>query len=106
VPNDALRLYVFCTEFRETEMEEVHKMIENYGFSIYDSYEGMSGEITYLTQAFSSNEENLNVVDQLESEFRSEFPEREVERDKKNVSRQAPGIDGVSYVTGITIHPN
>jgi hypothetical protein len=103
--SDAIRLYIYCIEFSEPEMEEAYELIENHGFSIYDSYEGFEGEITYLTQAFSPNEENLAEVDRLESIFRSQCTEREIERDEKNGSQQAPGIQGVSYVTGITIKP-
>lgn len=106
MPNDALRLYVYCMDFSEASMKDVQQTVEDYRFSIYDSYEGYTGEITYLTQAFSSSQENLKRVDQLESELRSEFADREIERDEKNVSQQAPGIEGVSYVTGITIHPS
>lgn len=103
MPNDALRLYVYCVGFDKNEMDDVYDTIERYGFSIYDSYDGFEGEVTYLTQAFSPKEAHIRIVDELEADLRDRYPDSAVDRDEKNVSQQAPGIEGVSYVTGITV---
>jgi len=100
--HESFRVYVNCHKLDGPDEDAVLRLLEEHGVGVATNNE-FDGEVIYTSDALSDTPENRDVVDRLEADIREAVDEDEIKRDKKNMSPQAPGIDGVSYVTGIIV---
>lgn len=100
--HDSFRVYVYIKKVGESKQNNVRSLLAENGIDIYYKYD-FDGETTYVSERLTDSAQNRDRIDGLESGIRAQFDDRAVKRDKRNASPGAPGIEGVSYVTGIVI---
>lgn len=98
----SFRVYVYSKKVDRTKLKKVRSMLAEKGIDIYYKYD-FDGEVTYVSERLDDSPRNHERIDSVESGIRAQFDDRAVKRDKRNASPGAPGIDGVSYVTGIVV---
>lgn len=99
---DSFRAYVYIKKVNESKRDAVRNSIAEHDIDVYYKYD-FDGETTYISEPFIDSTRTRELIDDLESDIRDQFDDRAVKRDERNTSPGAPGIDGVSYVTGIII---
>lgn len=100
--NESFRVYANCHKLDRSDEDAVRRLFEEHSVGVAPVNE-FDGEVIYTSDALSDTPENHDLVDRLEADIREAVDEDEIKRDKKNMSPQAPGIEGVSYVTGIIV---
>jgi len=100
--NESFRVYVNCHKLNGSDEDAVRRLLQEHSLGAATDNE-FDGEVIYTSDALPDTPENHDVVDRLEADIREAVDEDEIKRDNKNMSPQAPGIDGVSYVTGIIV---
>lgn len=100
--SESFRLYVTCNRLDRADQDAVRRLLDEHGVDVVETHE-FNREITYVSEEFADVATNRELVEALTSEVREAVAEDDVMRDKKNTSPQAPGIEGVSYVSGIII---
>lgn len=100
--NQSFRVYVNCNRLNGSDRDSVRRLLEEHGVGI-DSTHQFDGEVMYTSRELSDTPEHHDLVDRLEADIRDTVDEDDIKRDKKNMSPRAPGIEGVTYVTGIII---
>lgn len=99
---DSFRSYVYIKKVSESKRNTVRDTIAEHGIDVHYKYD-FDGETTYISEPFIDSTRTRGLIDDLESDIRAQFDDRPVKRDERNASPGAPGIEGVSYVTGIII---
>lgn len=100
--SESFSLYVTCNRLDRRDEDAVRRLLDEHGVDVVETHE-FNREITYVSDEFADVAANHELVEALTSDIREAVDEDDIKRDKKNMSPQAPGIEGVSYVTGIII---
>lgn len=99
---DSFRAYVYIKKVSGSKRKAVRNSIAEHGIDVYYKYD-FDGETTYISEPFVDSTRTRELIDDLESDIRAQFDDRAVKRDERNASPGAPGIEEVSYVTGIIV---
>lgn len=100
--DESFRVYVYTKKVDGPKLKRVRSVLAENGIDVYYKYD-FDGETTYVSERLADSPQNRELIDSVESGIRAQFDDRAVKRDEKNASPGAPGIEGVSYVTGIVV---
>lgn len=100
--SESFRVYVKCTGLSGSDRDSVRRLLDERGPGIDATHE-FGREVIYTSEKLLDTPEHHDAIEGLEAEIRDTVDTDEIKRDKKNTSPQAPGIEGVSYVTGIIV---
>jgi len=100
--DDSFRVYVYTKKIGGAKLKKVRSVLAENDIDVYYKYD-FDGEVTYVSERLDDSPRNRELIDSVESSVRAQFDDRAVKRDERNASPGAPGIEGVSYVTGIVV---